>query len=206
MDSSPHRSGSLAHPARAGRTSLGWRAHEGGTADDRARVNSRTAYTAFTWVMVFLAWHVVWAVTGLGFPTPSDHQGTGRVVAQVFTAVVLIMVVVGILVPLALARPWGRRIPRRMLISAAWAGAVLLGGRGLAGVLDSLGRTTGILPRGLTGLTAAQVMGTAHPSAWALFAGGATDVLFLLGGLAFGLAALGYQRVSPALIRRTATG
>ncbi|MGI8335790.1 hypothetical protein ACRYCC_38075 [Actinomadura scrupuli] len=170
------------------------------------RVNRRTAYAAFTWVMVFLAWHVVWAVTGLEFPTPSDHQGTERVLAELSTAVVLTMVVVGILVPVALARPWGRRIPRWMLVSAAWAGCVLLGGRGLIGVADSLGRATGILPRGLTGLTTAQVMGTGHPSAWALFAGGATDVLFVIGGLAFGLAALGYQRLSPARTARSATG
>ena len=46
-------------------------------------------------------------------------------------------------------------------------------------------------------LTTAQVMGTGHPSAWLSFAGAATDVLFVVGGLMFGLAALTYQRAFP---------
>jgi hypothetical protein len=43
-------------------------------------------------------------------------------------------------------------------------------------------------------MTPAQVTGTAHPSAWTSFAGTATDVFFVIGGLMFGLAALTYQR------------
>ena len=67
--------------------------------------------------------------------------------------------------------------------------------RGLTGVADDLVRLTGLLPDGLTGLTTAQVFGTAHPSAWALIASGATDVLFTAGGLAFATAAITYRRV-----------
>jgi hypothetical protein len=159
------------------------------------RVNRRTAYAAFTWVMVFLAWHVVWALTGLEYPSASDHDAAARVLMQVFMVVIIVMVVVGTLLPLALAQPWGRRIPRRMLLFAAWTGCVLLSTRGLLGIGDGLVRVTGILPRGFSGLTTAQVIGAEHPSVWALFASGATEVLFALGGLAFGLAAIAYQRV-----------
>jgi len=40
-------------------------------------------------------------------------------------------------------------------------------------------------------------MGTGHPSAWPSFASTATEVLFVVGGLMFGLAALTYQRAFP---------
>ena len=154
----------------------------------------RTAYTAFAWVMAFLAWHVVWSATGQPVPSTGRHHGTARVLMWMSTVVVLAMVAAGTALPLALARPWGRRIPRTVLLGAAWTGCALLGARGLAGVADDVVRATGVLPNGLTGLTMEQVSGTAHPSAWTVFAGGCTDLLFTLGGLAFGLAAIAYRR------------
>jgi hypothetical protein len=152
-----------------------------------------TAYAAFAWVMVFLAWHVVWAATGLAIPSTAEHHGSARVLMWVSTVVVLVMVAVGTALPLALAQAWGRRIPRPVLVSAAWTGCALLGARGLMGIGDDIVRATGILPNGLTGLTMEQVSGTAHLSTWELFAGGCTDLLFAGGGLAFGLAAIAYQ-------------
>jgi hypothetical protein len=113
----------------------------------------------------------------------------------VFSLVVVLMVIVGALLPLALARPWGRRVPRWLLLSTAWAGAALLAARGVSGVGDDLVRVTGLLPRGFTGLTTAQTLGTSHPSFWYVFASGATDALFTAGGLAFALAAITYRRV-----------
>lgn len=163
--------------------------------DDVLRANRRTAYTAFAWVMVFLAWHVVWYLTGLGFPSTSGRHGAGRIVVQVFSLVVVLMVIIGALLPLALARPWGRRVPRWLLLSTVWTGAAFLAARGVSGVGDDLVRVAGILPRGFTGLTTAQTLGTSHPSFWCVFASGATDVLFTVGGLAFALAAITYRRV-----------
>lgn len=164
--------------------------------EDILRANRRAAYTAFAWVMVFLAWHVVWYITDLGFPSASAQHGARQVVIEVFSLIVVLMLIVGALLPLALAQPWGRRVPRWMLLSAAWTGAVLLAARGASGVGDDLVRVTGILPNGFTGLTTAQVMGTSHPSFWYVFASGATDVLFTVGGLAFALAAIAYRRVT----------
>jgi hypothetical protein len=68
--------------------------------------------------------------------------------------------------------------------------------RGIAGAGDEVARAIGF-SRGLSGMTTAQGMGTAHPSAWMSFAGAATEVLFVAGGLMFGLAALRYQRAFP---------
>jgi hypothetical protein len=164
-------------------------------AKDRVAVSRRAAYAAFGWVLVFLAWHVVWAVTGLPFP---DHNrsGAARMLMVAFNAVIFVMVAVGIALPLTLARPWGRRVPRWMLLWAAWTGCALLGARGIAAACDDVARAIGF-SRGLAGLTAAQALGTAHPSAWLSFASTATDALFAAGGLMFGLAALTYQRAYP---------
>jgi len=148
--------------------------------------NRLAAYTAFAWVLLFLGWHVVWSLTGLQTPSAETHQGPARAVFEVFSVVILLMVVVGTLLPLALAHSWGPRFPR---LALAWAGCALLSARGVAGVGDGLARATGLLPKGFSGLTTAQVLGDAHPSFWAVFASSATDVLFLAGGVAFGLAA-----------------
>lgn len=110
--------------------------------------------------------------------------------------IIYVMVAVGIALPLALARPWGRRVPWWMLLQAAWIGCALLSARGIAGVADDVARAIGF-SRGLSGMTTAQVMGTGHPSAWPSFASTATEVLFVVGGLMFGLAALTYQRAFP---------
>ncbi len=166
-----------------------------GRAKDGVAVSRRAAYAAFGWVLAFLAWHVVWAVTGL--PFPHHHwSGAARMLMWGFDAIMVVIWAVGIALPPALAQPWGRRVPRWMLLWAAWTGCALLGARGIAGAADDVARAIGF-SRGLTGMTTAQVMGTAHPSAWLSFASTATDVLFAAGGLMFGLAALRYQRAFP---------
>jgi hypothetical protein len=160
------------------------------------RDRRRTAYLAFAWVLAFLAWHVVWALTGLEIPSASRHGGSTRVLMEVSAVAVDLLAAAGAVLPLALAQAWGRRVPRWMLLVATWTGCALLSVRGLAGIGDDLARLTGVLPRGLTGLTTAQAMGTAHPSTWAVVAGGATDLLFTAGGLVFGMAAVAYRRAS----------
>jgi hypothetical protein len=142
---------------------------------------------AFVWVLGFLAWHVVWALTGLPAPDPSRHHGGARVALRVFTVVVWVMAAVGVLTPLAMMRGW-RWFPPRLQLAACWTGCVLLTLRGGSGVLDDAVRWLGVLPRGLSGLSTAQVYGTPHPSWWAVTAGAFTDVLFVSGGAVFALA------------------
>jgi len=163
------------------------------TVEGMNRSHRTAAHAAFAWVLTFLAWHVVWVATGLRTPADVHHEGSAQVLADVFSGALLLMTAVGTVLPLALAQEWGRRIPHPLLLSAAWTGCALLGARGVAGVCDDIVRVTGLLPNGLTGLTTEQVTGTAHPSAWEIFASGWTDVLFVTGGLAFGLAAATYR-------------
>ena len=62
-------------------------------ADGRAAGNSgsrRAAYAAFGWVLAFLAWHVVWAVTGLRFPH-HDWSGAARMLMWGFDAIIYVM-------------------------------------------------------------------------------------------------------------------
>jgi hypothetical protein len=102
----------------------------------------------------------------------------------------------GLVVSLALVRPWGRRIHGRILPVLAWLGCGVLAVRGCAGIVDSLLRVAGILPRGLTGLTYEQILGQAHPSAYTLWSGAAIDAYFLIGRILFSVAAWLYQRKS----------
>ncbi|MFC5182055.1 DUF1345 domain-containing protein [Actinomadura harenae] len=162
---------------------------------EAVRVNRVAAYTAFAWVMVFLAWHVVWALTGLAWPEASERHGAARVVAEAFSVIVLLMVAVGVALPLALVQAWGRRVPAWMLAAGVWFGCVLLGARGFSGVADAIARATGVLPHGLTGMTTEQVYGSAHPSVWARVAGAVTDVMFAVGGVVFGVAGVAFRRV-----------
>jgi hypothetical protein len=195
LPSSPQPAVPPAPPAprpRSGGTPAGRLA---GHAQDDVGVSRRAAYAAFGWVLAFLAWHVVWAVTGLTFPH-NHWSGAARMLMWGVDAIGWVIWAVGIVLPVALARPWGRRVPRWMLLWAAWTGCALLGARAIAGIADEVARAIGF-SRGLTGMTIAQEMATAHPSAWMSFAGAATEVFFLVGGLVFGLAALRYQRAFP---------
>jgi hypothetical protein len=126
------------------------------------------------------------------------------VVGWIFNLVVIAMFTAGLVVPLALVRPWGRKVPRRILLVLAWLGCAVLAARGGAGIVDSLVRVTGVLPRGLTGLSYEQTLGQAHPSSYTLWSGAAIDAYFLIGGILFGVATAwsrGHEsrRGSPAL-------
>jgi hypothetical protein len=146
-------------------------------------------------VLTFLAWHVAWYATGLGFPEPSDRGGTARAVAYGAQAVIVAMTAVGTILPVALATQWGRRLPRTLLLTLGWIAFGVLGGRTMAGVADTALRLAGARG-GLTGLTVEQVMGTASPGQWDWVASYTTDGLFALGAVAFGVATLHFQRAT----------
>ena len=156
-------------------------------------------YATFGWTVVFIAFHVYWFMGGrLGFGDAPDPIPGRRssVVGWTFNVVVLAMFAAGLIVPLALVRSWGRKIPRWMLLALAWLGCAVLVVRGSAGIVGSLLRATSVLPRGLTGLSYEQTLGEAHPSAYTLWSGTAIDAYFLIGGILFRLAARSYQRRS----------
>lgn len=156
----------------------------------------RAGRGAFVWVVVFIGFHVYWALGGhFGFgdaptTTPTVHNTAG----MIFAVAVDIMFVVGAIVPPALYQSWGRRVPAWMLGFCCWFGGVLLTVRGLAGVLDTSLRGTGLMRDGLTGLTYQQELGDPHPSAYTLWSGTGIDLYFTLGGVLFLIAAIAHRR------------
>ena len=89
------------------------------------------AFAAATVAAVFALVSLYWAAGGMaGMGTLGgeiERLGRARdpeLVAATWVAAVL--KALGALLALALVRPWGRRLPRRLLLVTAWAGAVVL--------------------------------------------------------------------------------
>jgi hypothetical protein len=120
----------------------------------------------------------------------------------IFTVVVAAMFAVGLVVRNALARTWGRRLPRRLLVWSMWTGGATLVARGGLGLLDDALRFSGLLDGGLTGLSTKDVLGDAQPSTNTVVSTMGVDSTFLIGGLLFGYAA----RVSGAAPQNRQTG
>lgn len=151
-----------------------------------------TAYAAFLWVVVFIAFHIYWAYGGrLGFAgashplPPAPTNG----VEWIYACVVYALFVGGTLVPLVMVQAWGRVIPGWLLLPACWFGSAILTLRALASYVDDLVRFTGLLPNGIAGLTYAQIFGDDHVTAYMLWSSAAIDAYFLLGGVLYGLTA-----------------
>ena len=150
----------------------------------------RAVRFALWWAVVFVAVHVYWAFGGrVGFGDQEDPipDTTSGLAGSTFTTVVAVMFAGGLLVPLALLRPWGHRFPRRALVSLMWFGAGVLALRGAGGLLDGVLRGVGI-NHGLTGLPYEETVGSAHPSRITVWSGAVIDATFLVGGMLFGRA------------------
>lgn len=96
-----------------------------------------------------------------------------------------VLKVAGALLALALVRPWGRTVPRRLLLGAAWAASLVLTAYG--GLLVAVGALvlTGIVsPSGPVDRSALRW----HVLLW--------DLWFLVWGLVLGVAAWQYGRAS----------
>jgi hypothetical protein len=158
----------------------------------RARATARAANLALYWTVAFIALHAYWYLGGrVGFsdqvdPLPGAPSSPGD---WIFSVVVFGMFAAGVLVPSAVARPWGRRVPRRLLVWLMWIGCLVLVARGGSGLFDDGLRFTGLVDSGLTGLSNEDVLGSADPSTSTMLSTVAIDSIFLAGGLLFGHAA-----------------
>ncbi|MCZ4125423.1 DUF3995 domain-containing protein [Streptomyces sp. H39-S7] len=156
----------------------------------------KLGYATFAWVVVFAAFHVYWGFGGqFGFGDASNTVPDVRTAADwAYTVVIGIMFVVGALIPFATFQPWGRKVPTWMILTCSWTGFALLAIRGFSGLLDSGLRESGLMKNGLTGLTYEQVLGDAHPTAYTLWSSSGVDLYFFIGGVLFGLTAIGHRR------------
>lgn|SRR5215216_266005 len=100
-----------------------------GTANGRS--GAWAGYAACVLALLYAAVSFYWAAGGTaGLGTLGGQlEELGRARDQGIIALVLatgvLKVVAGVLA-LALVRPWGRALPRRVLLAAAWGGALLL--------------------------------------------------------------------------------
>lgn len=138
-----------------------------------ARSTTWASYAACAWAFAFAAAHVYWGLGGrAGLPVGVPMTGALFVV----NLVAIPLCLVSALLALALVRPWGRLIPRWMLLAAAWGACALLVLRGGVGLVQLLGSALEQVPL---------LIVLAEPR-------------FLVGGILFGMAAWGYQRRAPA--------
>ncbi|WP_274652858.1 DUF3995 domain-containing protein [Paenibacillus humicola] len=154
-------------------------------------------YASFVWVIVFLLFHIYWALGGrfgLGNASSPLPPLPTSLSAWIYFYIVIMMFAVGTIVPIAMVQAWGRYIPRRILFMACWMGCTVLILRGGAGMVDDFFRSTGILPNGITGMTYEQIFGDEHISTYTLWSSRAIDGYFFLGGIFYGLAALSRRK------------
>ena len=148
---------------------------------------TQIGYAASAWMFVFAAMSFYWALGGTtGLNTVSlGQEAAGKSWFITVLWVTGILKVIGGLLALALIQPWGRRIPRLLLLIAAWSvGAVLVihgGDFVIQGILTETGLISFSNPATWT---------SAH---WQAFMWGPW---WLLGGLLFCLAAWNYQSSS----------
>jgi hypothetical protein len=153
------------------------------------------AYVALGWVVLFFSFHVYWYLGGsLASPgelpplAPGSHSaepGSAHARVQLVAWIVEVPVdsawPIGVLVCLAIARGWALGRLARVTKALVRVGCVVLVLRGVAGLLDDVTRASGLLPKGITGLSLEDTTGHAHLR-WADWT---IDAYFLAGGLIF---------------------
>jgi len=96
------------------------------TNDGQGR-GSWAAYAAALWAFIFAIFHVIWAA---GWYVGLDPEWARIAFAKkpflIYDLVIAGIGVFAVPVALALARPWGRRLPRRLVGLFAWGGTGLL--------------------------------------------------------------------------------
>lgn len=93
--------------------------------------NYWAAYAAALWALVFAVLHLVWAAGWyVGLEQEQARKAFDKTWFLVYDLVVAGMCAFAVPVALALAQPWGRRLPRWLVGLFAWSGTTLLVLRG----------------------------------------------------------------------------
>jgi hypothetical protein len=108
------------------------------TLNSRPR-GSWAAYAAALWSLIFAVFHIVWA-TGwyVGLNPETARVAFAKTAFFVYDLVVAGICVFAVPVALALAMPWGRRLPRRLVGLFAWGGTCLLLLRSVSSVVQAV--------------------------------------------------------------------
>ena len=118
------------------------------------------AAAAAVWSFVFAVFHCLWAAGWyVGLDPVQARAAFARPTFLAYDLVVALMCIIAVPLSLALAMPWGRQVPRRLLLWLAWAGTTLLMLRAVA----SLGQAGYEL---ITGRFTLDRMGVWEPWFW----------------------------------------
>ncbi|MEU4473930.1 hypothetical protein [Micromonospora sp. NPDC023888] len=109
----------------------------------------RWAYGALAWLIFFVVSHVLLVFFPGDDPTGDGPWSTRAYV--IFNVVLISMSAVGAAVVLATARPWGRHLPRWLLLPPLLCGSILLVIRGVPGMAENLLMVTGVRRGGFVG-------------------------------------------------------
>ena len=90
------------------------------------RAGEVAAYGAALAITPYLVIKVSWVVGALAGVLPTGDHGMRTSEWVALNVTTIVMAGVGIAVALALVRPWGRRIPARLLVAGSWIGAGFL--------------------------------------------------------------------------------
>jgi len=102
-------------------------------------VNSWTAYAAALWALIFAGFHVIWAAGWyVGLDAEQAKIAFSKTPFFIYDLIVAGICVVAVPVALALAMPWGRRLPRGLLGLVAWTGSGLLVIRSVASIAQTV--------------------------------------------------------------------
>jgi Protein of unknown function (DUF3995) len=153
---------------------------------------NRAAYAAAAWALLFAAMSFFWALGGtLGLDTLGNEiEREARDRDPDTIAVVWVtgfLKVLGAVLALALVMPWGGRLPRRLLLIAAWAVGLGLLAYALANFVQH-----GLMKSGA--IDTPEALGSSAATWHLLF----WDPFWLLGGVLFTAAAWQYGRASRA--------
>ena len=109
------------------------------------RATSWVPYAAALWALIFAGFHIIWA-TGwyVGLDEEWARVAFAKPLFLAWDLVVAGLCALAVFVELALVRPWGRRLPRLLILFCAWAGSGLL----LAGTAFSLARAVYLVVKG----------------------------------------------------------
>ena len=97
------------------------------------------AYAAALWALIFALFHLIWA-TGwyVGLDPEQARLAFAKTPFLVYDLVVAGMCAFAVPVALALAMPWGQRLPRRLVSLFAWSGTALLVLRSVASIIQTV--------------------------------------------------------------------
>ena len=100
---------------------------------------SWAAYAAALWALIFAVFHLIWASGWyVGLNPETARIAFARTPFFVYDLVVAGICAFAVPVALALAMPWGRRLPRRLLGFFAWGGTGLLLLRSVGSVIQGI--------------------------------------------------------------------